>query len=160
MEESVDTSGDRLKGKKRKFPNGSTAAKDEFVNLRAEGRSYDEIAGILNVSRQCLQNWSRDLQNQLENTKAFHLDAIKAKYKMLQAHRVEEFSIMLHRLREEVAKRDLSDVPTDKLLDLFIKFTKEARNEDVELHFTEVQNPYDSSPMADTDMWNKRRPMP
>jgi transposase len=158
MNDQNPTSGDRLKGKLRKFPEGSAKVKEKFIELRAQGMSYDQIAGQLDVSRQCLQNWSRELKADLENAKAFHLDGIKAKYQMLQAHRVEQFSMMLQRLRDEVAKRDLSEVATDKLLDLFIKFTKEARNEVIELQFTDESGPFD---FAKAGMFDDlaRRPM-
>ena len=59
------------KQSKNRFPNGRANAQDEFVSLRAEGRSYDQIAEILGVSRQCLQNWSKDLAVEIENAKAF-----------------------------------------------------------------------------------------
>ncbi len=158
MNDQNSTGGDRLQGKPRKFPAGSVTVKETFVTLRAQGMSYDQIAGQLGVSRQSLQNWSRELKANLENAKAFHLDGIKAKYQMLQTHRVEQFSMMLQRLRDEVAKRDLSEVATDKLLELFIKFTKEARNEDIELHFTDESDPYDFANVGSLDNL-ARRPM-
>ena len=159
MEDSShqNTAGDRLNGKARKFPKGSSEAKEQFVEMRSQGMSYDQIAGQLRVSRQCLLNWSKELNASLENAKAFQMDAIKAKYQMLQVHRVEQFSQMLHRLREEVQKRDLSEIPTDKLIDLFLKFTKEARSEEVELYFTETAIEFATSPLQDD--WLKKRPM-
>ena len=39
---------------------------------------------------------------------------------------------MLTKIKKEVESRDLSDVPTDKLLDLFLKYNNQIREEIVE----------------------------
>jgi hypothetical protein len=39
---------------------------------------------------------------------------------------------MLTKIKEEVERRDLSDVPTDKLLDLFLKYNSQVKEEIVE----------------------------
>ncbi len=39
---------------------------------------------------------------------------------------------MLTKIKNEVMSRDLSDVPTDKLLDLFLKYNNQIREEIVE----------------------------
>lgn len=96
--------------------------KEQFILLRAQGRSYESIAEELGVSRQTLQNWSQDLKKDLKNAKAFRLDALRAKYKMLESQKVESFGIMLAKIKEELSKRDLSEVPTHKLLDMFLKY--------------------------------------
>ena len=62
MNDQNSESGDRLKGKHRKFPGGTAVVKEKFVEIRDQGMSYDQIAGQLGVSMQCLQNWSRDLK--------------------------------------------------------------------------------------------------
>lgn len=137
---------------------GKNSQRETFIELRAEGHSYDSIAHTLGVSRQTLQNWSKDLRVEIENAKAFRLDAVKAKYKMLQVHRVEEFSLVLRKIRQELSRRDLSEVPTDRLLELFLKFNKESRVEDISLEITERASPYEDS-LLDEDNWTKKRAM-
>lgn len=45
----------------------STDAKQKFVELRALGASYKAIAEELLVSKQTLINWSRELNDDLQN---------------------------------------------------------------------------------------------
>lgn len=145
--------------RKEQFPEGVAAVKEEFVKLRAEGWSYLDIAEKLGVSRQCLQNWSKDLSVEIENAKAFKADSIRAKYRMLQIQKVENFCDLLERIRTEIESRDLSEVPTDKLLDFFLRFTKEARSELFEQRFTDRTLPLEAISTMDEE-WTKTRAMP
>ncbi len=137
----MSTSGDRLNGKERKFPKGSAFAKEEFINLRAENLSYDAIAARLGVSRQCLQNWSKELNVEIANAKAFRLDAIKVRLRLTQIHRTEIFGEMLEKVRSELLKRDLSDLSTEKLLEIFLKYNRALVSEDTALEFAEMKDP-------------------
>ena len=151
-------SGDRLKGKLRKFPGGVMAAKEKFVELRAEGRSYDEITTEVGVSRQTLQCWSRELKIELENAKAYRLDSIKAKYRMTLVHRVEMYSQTLARLKIELEKRDLSEIATEKLAELFLKFARQAREEDTDLQVIDRVLPTEAE-FDSHDEWTQKRAM-
>ncbi len=153
--EDQNRTGDRLTGKSRKFPNGNAEAKQKLIELRSQGASYDSIAGQLQVSRQTLQNWCKEMQPEIATAINYRIDEIKAKYQMLQSHRIEQFGMMLHRLREEAAKRDLSEVPTDKILDLLLKFGKEARHEERDLSFVEREILGDIS----FEDWTRKVPM-
>jgi hypothetical protein len=42
------------------------------------------------------------------------------------------FGAMLTKIKKEVESRDLSDVPTDKLLELFLKYNNQVKEEIVE----------------------------
>ncbi len=138
--------------------NGKAQQQEKFVELRAEGQSYEAIAASVGVSRQTLQNWCKDLKVEIANAKAFRLDSVKAKYQLLQVHRVEQFSKVLINIREELSRRDLSEVSTERLLDLFLKFNKESRIEDLELELTERVTPFDDQ-ILDEELWIKKRAM-
>ena len=131
---------DRSNRSAKRHKLGTQATKERFVELRAEGRSYDEIAGILEVSRQTLQSWSKDMKLALENAKSFRMDAVKAKYQLSQLHRVEVFCQVLDRIKSELAKRDFSSIPTEKLLDMLLKYSNAAKDEDLPLEFLEYES--------------------
>lgn len=101
----------------------SASTKEKFVELRATGMSYEAIAAQVGVTRQTLQTWVKELRPQIENHKALRLDSLRAQYSLLQQHQVEVFGQVLGRMRDELAKRDLSDISTHRLLDLFLKYS-------------------------------------
>ena len=90
--------------------------KERFIELRAQGYSFDRIAKELGKAKQTLIDWSKDLQEEIANRKALELEALYEKYYLLKENRLQTFGAMLTKIKAEVERRDLSDVPTDKLL--------------------------------------------
>jgi len=106
--------------------------KERFIELRAKGWSFDKIAKELGKAKQTLINWSKELEDEITNLKALELEALYEKHYLLKENRIETFGAMLTKIKKEVESRDLSDVPTDKLLDLFLKYNNQIREEIVE----------------------------
>ena len=106
--------------------------KEKFIELRAKGWSFDKIAKELGKAKQTLIDWSKDLQDEIANRKALELEALYETYYLQRESRLQTFGAMLTKIKEEVEGRDLSDVPTDKLLDLFLKYNNQIREEIVE----------------------------
>ncbi len=107
----------------------SLDVKEQFVELRAGGKSYDVIAEALGVSKQTLISWSKDLTEEINNLKAVAIDAIQEKYLANKQARVAMFGVMLKKVREELEKRDLSDIPTNQLAEMLFKFSNNLRQE-------------------------------
>lgn len=103
--------------------------------MRAQGYSFDKIAKELGRAKQTLIDWSKELQEEIANLKALELEALYEKYYLLKETRLQTFGEMLQKIKKEVDKRNLSDVPTDKLLDLYLKYNSQAKEEIVEPHF-------------------------
>lgn len=111
--------------------------KQRFIELRAKGWSFDKIAKDLGKAKQTLIDWSKELRDEIASLKALELEALYEKFYLLKENRLQAFGEILNKLREETMNRDLSDVPTDKLLDLFLKYNKQISEEIVEPHFEE-----------------------
>ncbi len=111
------------------------ATKEKFIELRAKGLSFDKIAGELKKSKQTLIDWSKELEEEIANLKAVELEALYEKYFLLKRNRLQTFGEILKRLRAEMETRDLTDLPTDKLLDLIGKYGTLLREEIVEPRF-------------------------
>lgn len=103
--------------------------KTRFVELRAEGWSFDRIAQELKVSKQTLISWSKDLEMEIANLRAIELETLQERFYMTKAQRIELFGGKLQAIKDELDKRDLSELPTDKLFDLFIKYSNVLKNE-------------------------------
>jgi transposase-like protein len=113
----------------------NTGQKERFIEMRAQGYSFDKIAKELGRAKQTLIDWSKDLQEEIANLKALELEALYEKYYLLKETRLQTFGEMLQKIKKEVDKRNLSDVPTDKLLDLYLKYNSQAKEEIVDPHF-------------------------
>ena len=106
--------------------------KERFIELRAKGWSYDKIGKELGKAKQTLIDWSKELQDEIANLKALELEALYEKYYLLKETRLQTFGEMLTKIKTEVESRDLSDVPTDKLLELLLKYNSQVKEEIVE----------------------------
>jgi len=109
--------------------------KERFIELRAKGWSYDKIAKELKKAKQTLIDWSKELEEEIANLKALELEALYEKYYLLKEKRIENFGEVVKKLRAEVMSRDLSELPTDKLLELLLKYDKQLQEEVVETSF-------------------------
>jgi DNA-binding XRE family transcriptional regulator len=113
--------------------------KERFIELRAKGLSFDKIAKDLKLSKQTLIDWSKELQSEIANLKALELDTLYEEYYLLKENRLQTFGTMLNKIKKEVESRDLSEVPTDKLLDLFLKYNSQLKEELIEPTFKSPQ---------------------
>ena len=55
--------------------------KEKFVELRAEGLSFDKIAQRINVSKPTLLTWNKELNTRIEELKSIRYEEILEKFK-------------------------------------------------------------------------------
>ena len=132
--------------------------KEQFIELRAKGLSFDKIAKELGVSKQTLINWSKELSLEVSNIKAIQLEALQEKYYILKEKRIELFGEKLKAINDELSKRDLSDIPTERLLDLLGKYGKLLKEEEVTIVFKKeekvsILNDLDSLTRNEVTSW-------
>jgi DNA-binding XRE family transcriptional regulator len=134
-----------------------TETKERFIELRARGLSYDAIAKELALSKQTLINWSKELKIEIANLKSICLDTIFTQYYVYKDSRVKLLGETLEKLRIELEKRDISNIPTDKLLSLFIKYSEALRNEESNVMFqgtaSPVEHMFEQNGMTQTTSW-------
>jgi intein-encoded DNA endonuclease-like protein len=106
--------------------------KERFVELRAEGWSYERIARELRVSKQTLIDWSHTLEMEIQNLRAIQIEMLQEKYALSKEQKIELFGERLEAIKKELLKRDFSDVPTEKLFDLLLKCSIALQNETAE----------------------------
>lgn len=107
----------------------------KFIQLRASGLSYDKIAKEINISKPTLIKWSRELETDIKNAQAIELDSLKEQYKTTKIERTKYIYEVYQRLKEEILKRDLSSIPTNKLIELNLKILESLNNENLNLNF-------------------------
>jgi transcriptional regulator len=107
----------------------------QFIVLRAKGYSYDKIADILKVSKQTLIRWSKKYELEISNFKNIELDKMKEKYNLSKKARIKIFGKILEKIKKELSTRDLTQIPADKLLSIYIMYLKHAEEVDFNLLF-------------------------
>jgi len=68
------------------------------------------------------------------------IDALQEKHGLLIQNRIERFGKKLEELDKELEKRNLSDVPTEKIHDLVLKYWKFLKEEEIEMEFQEEKD--------------------
>ena len=104
---------------------------ERFIELRAQGKSYQAIAEDLGVSKQTLITWSKDLEVrvQIENFREIELETLREKYRLTKKANLELFGERLEALREAFKTRDLAEISTEKILDLLLKHERRLQEE-------------------------------
>lgn len=100
-----------------------------FIELRAKGYSYDKIATELQVNKHTLLDWSRQFEQDIANYRAVELEQLFDSYMLIKEHRVKHLGRILSKLQAEVERRDLSQLQTDKLLEILLKYGNQLREE-------------------------------
>lgn len=129
------------------------ATKEQFVELRSQGLSFASIAEQIGVSKATLINWSKEMQDSIGNLRQLHLDSIREKHRIGIERRMELFGTQMDAVEQEIAKRDLSELPTARLYDILIKLTKEVQQMESPLQLQTKSSPFDEDFMPVRVQW-------
>lgn len=86
-----------------------------FIFLRAQGWSFNRIAVELNVSKPTLIKWSRQHQFEIANLRATETEALAEAVFGQRHERWRGLATHLKKIEEEIAKRDLDEIPASRL---------------------------------------------
>lgn len=103
-----------------------TELRHRFIEMRAKGHSIRSAAKEIGVSPTTLTNWQAELDDEIARRKAVELEALYEENFMLKEHRIKFFGEQIKALQEELNNRDLSDVSTDRLFELLLKYLDEG----------------------------------
>ena len=103
--------------------------KQEFVELRAKGLSFAKISEQISVSKPTLIEWSKELELEVSNLKAIEMDALYEQHRLHKEARIKRLSQQLNKLEAEIESRNLADIPTSKLFDLYSNILKTIKEE-------------------------------
>lgn len=109
-----------------------TEQRAQFIELRAQGKSYSKIAEALHISKSTCTAWEQELNQEIAAREQEHLQELYSLYDMHKASRIQQLGQTLNRIDAALAEKDLSELPADKLLDLKIKYERELKAEYVE----------------------------
>jgi hypothetical protein len=135
-------------------PEGKNALKEQFIELRAEGRSYADIATALAVSKPTLIAWGKELEKEIANAKTLALDALFERFAVAKSKRITIFGERLEAILKELDTRSLADVPTPLLLKLALDYGDRLADEAEPLKLKgESEASFDIDALLRTTTW-------
>ena len=118
--------------------------RQQFIELRAKGYSFQKISDELDISKPTLMEWSKDINTNrdIQNQRTLLVDDLQERYAVTRRHRIEVFGEFLQKAKDELNKRDMNDVPTDRLINMVIKLSDTLKADETELELLgEVELP-------------------
>lgn len=104
---------------------------EQFIELRAKGLSFAKISEELGVSKPTLIKWSNEFEVDIQNMRAIEQEALREKYLITREKRLAHLSNSLDKVNQEMGKRDLSEITTEKLFYLNSKLLQDMKAEEI-----------------------------
>lgn len=109
--------------------------KQQILTLRAKGKSYASIATEVGIAKQTAIDYCKENEETIATLKALELETLYESHHINKEARIEALSTLKDKLRQEIDRRDLADIPTDKLITLYLNTTAAIKDEAIEPNF-------------------------
>jgi orotate phosphoribosyltransferase-like protein len=132
---------------------------NRFIFLRSQGWSFNRIQTELNVSKPTLMKWSRQHRVEIANLRATETEALVEAVFGPRHERWRRLATQLKALEEEIARRDLEEIPASRLHAIAAQLRAEIRAEQqaltpLELAASEPLGAHNHEPLSITTTWN------
>lgn len=104
----------------------------EIITLRAGGASYANIALQVGVSKQTAVNICKRNRERLATLEALAIDELHEAQRVSYEERIKALATLMNRVRNEIDKRDLTSVSTEKLLEIYLRQSSALKEELIE----------------------------
>lgn len=94
---------------------------ERVLSLYAEGQTIEDIASALSIAPQSVVDTLENKKEFAQTRRSLKLEKVLKEKRLTSEARAEAIGSLLNKMFEEIQRRDLSDIPTDKLLSLYIK---------------------------------------
>ena len=112
---------------------------NRIIELRARGKSYSTIASELKIGKQTALDVCKKYKEQIATLQALELEQLYEEQRITSTERITAIASLMQRVREEIDSRDLSQVPTEKLIDLYLKQASTLKEEIIEPNFQSTE---------------------
>ncbi len=107
----------------------TTDKKLEFIELRAQGMSYGKIAEELHIAKSTAKEWAGECEAEITALQRERLEELYSLYGMAKEARITRMGGMLQRINEALEEKDLSELPTEKLLQMKLQYERALKEE-------------------------------
>lgn len=124
-----------------------------FVEMRAEGLSYDKIARRLGISKPTLLKWGRELEVEIAVRKDELLDEFHERYSLGKSERLQFLAEVFSATKSEWETRHLTDMPDTAVFQCMMKAFREIDKhlESAESETVPVRTSADEATLTTTD---------
>jgi transposase len=121
----------------------TTEHKEQFIQLRAKGKSFDKIAAEMNVSKPTLIEWQRQFRAEISNMQFIEYQSLIEQFQHSKKQVIERLCKEIERINQEIEKRDLSELTIKDLYSLKTAIEAKLHNElrNIQLNTGEKENP-------------------
>jgi hypothetical protein len=103
--------------------------RNEFIRLRAEGKSYTAISKELNISKATCTAWEKELKAEIAEKKKEQLEEMYEAYYMTREARITKLGQTLESIEDALSEVDFTQVSPEKLLDYKLKYMEALKQE-------------------------------
>jgi len=103
--------------------------KDKFIELRAEGLSYNKISKKIRTSKPILVKWNDDFNDQIKKLKNERFIETLEKYKVTREQRISRLSNALDKAWNEFDRKNFKDLSKKELLQMITQINKQLSEE-------------------------------
>jgi len=103
--------------------------KNDFIRLRAEGKSYTAIGKELNISKATCTAWEKELKAEIAEKKKEQLEEMYEAYYMTREARITKLGQTLESIEDALSEVDFTQVSPEKLLDYKLKYMEALKQE-------------------------------
>lgn len=114
----------------------SVEIKQKFIELRAEGKSYQTISNELGIAVGTCSTWERELSREIATMKRDALNSLYNSYHMTKEARIRNLGDTLNNIDTALDEADLKELAPDKLLDYKLRYADALKKE-----YTPQSNP-------------------
>lgn len=122
-------------GDEEVFDMKSQETKEKFIQLRAEGRSFDSIANELSTSKTTLIKWSREFDREINNAQYFASQSLIEQYKITKRERIKYITKELEKIYNALGQKDYNELSVKDLIFLKEKFEDDLKKELVNIEY-------------------------
>ena len=127
---------------------------EKFIELRASGKSFKEISFELSIPLSNILELSKKHSYEINNLKAIELDDVANKYQISKSQRIEFLGSLLSKFKNELNSRDLSDIPSEKLIDYLLKYSQLLGKELEPTTFKQINSGFDIADFSSEVTWS------
>jgi len=103
--------------------------KEKFIELRAEGNSFDKISEMLSISKPTLINWNIEFKKEIDNLEYLKYQSILEQFKLVKQKRIEFLSEHINKINEAINKKSYEDLTIKDLILIRKEFNFELLRE-------------------------------
>ncbi|MHB1688886.1 MAG: hypothetical protein ACYCVH_16145 [Ignavibacteriaceae bacterium] len=118
---------------------------EKFIQLRAEGKSFDKIVKLIKVSKPTLIAWEMKYKGAIDALKWSRFENILEKYKLTQEDRIARLAKELSLVWETYEQKDYENLSKRELLSMIIRLEHSLKEETAALNLA-IKNYQEKEP--------------